>query len=82
MAQKYVKRPIPVEALLFTGKNTKELLIWGEGKIEAGHSCLLIHTLEGTVSCPPDTMVVKGVFGEFYPCNLEVFNKIYEVWEG
>lgn len=37
-----------------------------------------IPTLEGTMIASPEDMIIKGVNGEFYPCEPDIFEKDYE----
>lgn len=39
---------------------------------------LVIHTLEGPMTVKPGWWVIKGVKGEFYPCDPEIFEMTYE----
>lgn len=39
---------------------------------------LAIDTLEGTFYAPPGWWVIKGLAGEFYACESEIFEKSYE----
>jgi hypothetical protein len=39
---------------------------------------LLIRTLEGDMRVSPGDYVIRGMFGEFYPCKPGVFEAIYE----
>lgn len=38
-----------------------------------------VKTLEGILSAKYDDMIIQGVNGELYPCDLEIFNKTYEL---
>lgn len=39
-----------------------------------------IKTLEGSsYNLPDDYMVIRGVRGEFYPCEISIFNETYNV---
>lgn len=35
-------------------------------------------TLEGMMFCKPGDWIIKGVKGEFYPCDPEVFKATYD----
>lgn len=39
---------------------------------------LIIKTLDGDMRCNLGDWIIKGVRGEFYPCNPDVFEKVYE----
>ena len=81
MAKKYVKKPIPIEAVQWTGGNRAEILnfcnqAYFEYDNEFCH--LYIKTLEGNMSANPGDFIIKGVRGEFYPCAKEIFEETYE----
>lgn len=79
MIKKYIKHPIPVEAIQWTGENAKEVSDFigkHTGEIRAGS--LYIKTLEGDMLAPIGSYIIKGVEGEFYPCREDIFNKTYE----
>ena len=41
----------------------------------------LIPTLEGTMRFGHNDMLITGVNGEIYPCNVDIFQKTYETVE-
>lgn len=38
-----------------------------------------IETLEGTMEISDGDYIIKGVQGEFYPCNPDIFHETYEL---
>lgn len=85
---KYRKKPVVIEAVRWTGENVGEIngfcnpvkdfhivrnTIWSKDK-----KTLLIKTLEGNHLASVGDYIIKGVNGEFYPCNPDVFAKTYE----
>ena len=79
----YKKRPVPIYAIQWTGReNIGEVLGFCEGcaewKMKEEPSFLLVHTLEGTMRADIGDYIVKGVDGEFYPCKADIFEKTYE----
>jgi len=80
MVQKFIKKPVVIEAIQFTGKNDKECLsfcsIARDPKDDRPN--LIIPTLEGDYLCSVGDWIIKGVAGEFYPCKPEIFEKTYE----
>lgn len=40
--------------------------------------CLIISTLEGNMVCRPNSWVIRGVKGEFYPCDPYIFDETYD----
>lgn len=73
------KKPVEIEAMRWTGYNKPEI------KSFAGAACffkgyeLYIKTLEGDMKAMMDDYIIKGVNGEFYPCNPNIFAKTYEL---
>lgn len=81
MAKKYVKKPILIEAVQWTGDNRAEILNFcNQGYFEYDNEfChLYIKTLEGNMSANPGDFIIKGVRGEFYPCAKDIFEETYE----
>jgi hypothetical protein len=79
---KFVKNPIEIEAIQFTGENHEEIINFTEGKVElktksSSDTSLYIHTLEGEMQAIPSDWIIKGVHGEFYPCKEAIFQKTY-----
>ncbi|AEG84416.1 hypothetical protein [Corynebacterium ulcerans] len=83
---KYVRNSEVVEAVQFT-KNISSLellstFLVGQCASLVGHKehgmCLEIETLKGTVQATPGDWIVKGVQGEFYPVQADIFAQTYE----
>lgn len=87
MVKKYVKKPIPVEAIQFTLESLHEVQDWlAKGKGVMGLSIdhkeqpiFTIYTLEGEMTAKLGDYIIKGVRGEFYPCDREIFEETYEL---
>lgn len=79
MVKRYVKKPIVVEAIQFTGRNSADIHEFCGDKVRepVGKDYLEIETLEGIMKAQPGDYVIKGVNGEFYPCKPGVFMKTY-----
>lgn len=80
----YRKKPVVIEAYQITEKTESEIRNWSEGNVYP--SPVLepsdenpkgvywqIRTLEGVMNAIPGDYIIKGVKGEFYPCNLIYF---------
>ena len=39
---------------------------------------MIIHTLEGDMLASIGDYIIKGLFGEFYPCKPDIFENLYE----
>ncbi len=79
---KYRKKPVVVDAIQWTGKNTSAvqqfcpvaIKIYDGRKI----AYLLIPTLEGGHQAKKKDWIIKGVKDEFYPCKPDIFEQTYE----
>lgn len=78
---KYVKRPVEVEAVQWTGENTDEILEFTNHTAKAAGECIDIPTLEGTMKASRNDYIIKGIHGEFYPCKPYVFLETYEKYD-
>lgn len=80
--QKYRKLPVVVEATQFThGDPHVEGVRWhDESEYMGGEKCY-IDTLEGKMCVKPGTWIIRGVAGELYPCDPEIFARTYEAAE-
>lgn len=82
------KRPIEIEARPYDGSpaSASEIIDWAKGSetpayqdgVEGAPRRLRIATLEGHHTVVPGAWVIKGVSGEFYPCDGEIFAATYE----
>ena len=77
--KRYRKKPVEVEAVQLTKKNTDEVRNWCGAKFAGGKEIgLNIATLEGTMRADIGDYIIQGVAGEFYPCKPDVFAATYE----
>lgn len=78
----YVKKPIPIRAVQYTGDNREEILEFTRGqaifKDINGMKELVIHTLEGDMIAVPGSFVAEGPHGEFYPIRGDIFKETYD----
>jgi len=79
---KYRKKPVVIDAILWTGKNFEECSNFITDKnyrrIDRLTGKLRIKTLEGTMLADVGDYIIKGVKGEFYPCKPDIFEMTYE----
>lgn len=77
----YVKKPIPIAAVQWTGDNVKEMMKFSKDIIvtEGG---LFIKTLEGDMHANVGDYVLRGVRGETYACEKSIFEETYEEVDG
>jgi hypothetical protein len=84
MPETFVKKPIEVQAIQWTGDNADELEVFARYNFiipDEGHiDCAEIYDrLHGTwIKVSVGDWVIRGVHGEFYPCNSDVFEVTYE----
>lgn len=78
MIQKYVKKPVVIEAEEFRSEMSKE---FRDQLCDClGESGWHVHTLEGaSYSLKLGDMIIKGIKGEFYPCDKEIFDLTYSL---
>lgn len=77
----YCKKPILVEARQFTGVNFLELQDWSNDLValsDYDEDVICVHALEGPVWDKTGDYIVKGVRGEFYICQKDIFEETYE----
>jgi hypothetical protein len=82
MIKLYCKKRIPTEVVEWTGRNEEEILkfckdAFFEDTVLNGKN-LYISTLEGNHFAKVGSMIAKGVKGECWPIDREVFNLTYE----
>lgn len=86
---KYRKKPVEVEAVRWTGKNRKGIANFcGNKAIFTARKQrsdgvilnydLMISTLEGMMYATFGDYIIKGVNGEYYPCEANIFKETYE----
>lgn len=82
-AKRYIKKPIPIEALqiacnpeeiqAFLGVNGTFSL-----NIDSQEITVIIYTLEGSMTAHYGDYIVKGVKGEFYPCRKDILKSLIQ----
>lgn len=79
MINKYVKKPVVVEAIKYDGANKVEIQEFMDRYLDdTQYGQLKIETLEGIMLANIGDYIIKGVSGEFYPCKPDIFEKTYE----
>ena len=79
-AMQYIKKPIPIEAIQWTGNNFDEIhdFVTNKPIFITGSNEIIISTLEGDMRAPEGSWIIRGPMGEYYPCRREVFEETYE----
>ncbi|MCX4554110.1 hypothetical protein [Streptomyces sp. NBC_01500] len=79
---KYRKKPVEIESVQWLGEANCEEVFKFLGikhlEDEMSHDEIYIHTLEGIMTAQHGDWIIKGVQGEFYPCNPDIFLLTYE----
>jgi len=77
MIKQYKTKPFIIQAIKWDGTNFFELKEFVGDGLGYGPD-LVIETLEGKMKASIGDYIIKGMLGEFYPCNAEVFEAKYE----
>lgn len=81
---KYRKKPVVVDAWLFDGSYESYAAVPSGGMVRWLSSgprhppCVEIQTLEGTMTAWAGEYIIRGIKGEFYPCEPDIFEATYE----
>ena len=79
MIKRYKKKPVVIEAIQYTRKNTEACVRFcGKDFICFNENEILIKTLEGQHRALLGDYIIKGVKGEIYPCKPDIFEMTYE----
>ena len=90
MPQKFRTRIVEIEATRWTGDNLEEMVEWTESQFRLAANVLNTHeglplTAEvfdklhnAWIGVAPGQWIVRGVKGEYYPCDDETFHWKYE----
>lgn len=75
----YAKLPVQVEAMMWTGFNYDEIAAFCGDFVKRGNTSnvLIVNTREGAYTIAAPYIIIKGVEGEFYPCEPDIFFKTY-----
>lgn len=89
---KAVKKPVEIDWFLwrqYSVDAVKEVKNWIESfgddfhehiEFSLGRGNMRVKTLEGSSYVVPDGYyIIRGIEGEYYPCEAEIFNKTYSV---
>ena len=82
--QKFVKKPVVIEAIQYDGANITEIETFVRGKLPTIMTSdlgaqLVISTLEGDMKVTKGDYIIKGIKGEFYPCKPDIFKQSYNM---
>ena len=82
--QKFVKKPVVIEAIQYDGANITEIESFVGAKLptvwlSVEDTQLVIPTLEGDMKASKGDYIIKGIKGEFYPCKPDIFKQSYNM---
>lgn len=82
---KYRKKPVIVEAIQWTGKNTSAVRRFCPGMIKVYDGRKIAYLLLPALGCGhgrqvinKNNWIVKDAKGKFYPCKPDIFKQTYE----
>ena len=81
------KKPVVIQAVQWNGYNVDEITSFTENNArfiiaDSGDiPVLFIKTLEGDMRAQIGDYILRGIRGEFYPCDRGIFEEVYEVVE-
>lgn len=79
VVHKYVKKPLEVEALQWSGNEEEMVEFLGELFLVVDtNERLRINTLEGPMWANLGDYIIKGIKGEYYPCREDIFYATYD----
>ena len=81
MTRYEIQKPVVIDAIQWRGDNYSEVFEFTEGNAypTKSHSDMLaVSTLEGEMKAEKGCYIIRGVNGEYYPCQEDIFNKTYE----
>ena len=82
--QKFVKKPVVIEAIQYNGENIEAIEDFVGKKLSTVMTSdvdvkLIIPTLEGYMKALKGDYIIKGIKGELYPCKPDIFKEIYSL---
>lgn len=79
MIATYIKKPVKIDAVQWTGDNVEEIkeFVTPIAEYLEDENVIIIHTLEGDMEVKVNDYIIKGVKGEFYPCKPDIFEETY-----
>lgn len=82
MIKTFRKKPVEIQAVQWTGDNYDAILNFAD-ELNVEYSAqywnkLIVHTLEGDRYASLGDWIIRGIAGEFYPCNHYIFERTYE----
>lgn len=87
---KYRKKPVEIEAIQYTGDNGWEINNWSNGNVyespvleptedDSTGKYVQVNTLEGVMIGRVGWFIIRGIKGEYYPCDPDIFEQTYDI---
>lgn len=79
--RQYSSKPVVVEAVRWTGFNICEISDFTKDRsdISFSNECVIIPAKDNAeFIAHPGDWIVRGIQGDYYPCNNDVFHQLYE----
>lgn len=74
---RYRKKPVVIEARKVVIEEFFAIAEWCGGQCRTSGS-IIIPTLEGEMRAVMGDYIIKGIKGEFYPCQPDIFDATYD----
>lgn len=77
---KYRKKPEEIDAIQFTGENSRDIALFAEKKVSSffGSDTLTVSAIGGHMTLFKNDWLIKRANETLVFCNDNTFNKIYE----
>ena len=87
---KFKKKPVVIEAMQYNGSNGNDVMKWSESNVMESTDLkvtkqnplgtfMTMKTIDGNIAeATPGVWICKGINGEYYPCQNDIFRKTYE----
>jgi hypothetical protein len=81
---RFRKKPVIIEAYRYDQRPDNRRPDWFSDAVTANRIVTypdhaIIETLEGTMRAGLGDWIIKGIYGELYPCKPDIFDATYEV---
>ena len=83
---RYRKRPVEIEAIQWTGDNTKQVMSWADNyfglDVDGTGGWIWNESQKSNNHVNVGDYIIRGTSGEYYPCEPTIFAATYEPVEG
>jgi hypothetical protein len=84
MIKTYIKKPVKIQAVKWTGDNILEIQKFQKTSDNPNamywtkDDKILIDTKKGDMLASIGDYIIRGIKGEIYPCNRDIFEETYQ----